>query len=282
VDPGLIQDIFATTLVVSVMLGVGLDVDRTSLRALVKQWPILLRAGAFNHVLVPIVAWGIAEALGVPQQTKLAMLLIASVPGGPVGSLLVRHGRGDLALSVALVITLGLTNTIATPLSLSLLGVEADRAAFFAATLRTVFGVVVLPLLVGQAIRGASLVWAGRVSKVATMLANVLLVGLIVGMSALNGHLITEFDGRTIAAMAALMIFCLGGGALIGGRSRPIQAATGLTGGVRNIALALLLAPRMLDDYGQLVVLLYPLFVLILASSATLLFRAVNARPQLN
>ncbi|MFT5993629.1 MAG: BASS family bile acid:Na+ symporter, partial [Bradymonadia bacterium] len=267
-DPGLIQDIFATTLVVSVMLGVGLDVDRTSLRALVKQWPILLRAGAFNHVLVPIVAWGIAEALGVPQQTKLAMLLIASVPGGPVGSLLVRHGRGDLALSVALVITLGLTNTIATPLSLSLLGVEADRAAFFAATLRTVFGVVVLPLLVGQAIRGASLVWAGRVSKVATMLANVLLVGLIVGMSALNGHLITEFDGRTIAAMAALMIFCLGGGALIGGRSRPIQAATGLTGGVRNIALALLLAPRMLDDYGQLVVLLYPLFVLILASSA--------------
>ena len=272
-DPGLIQDIFATTLVVSVMLGVGLDVDRTALRALAKRWPILLRAGAFNHLLVPVVAWVIADAFGVPHQTKLAMLLVASVPGGPVGSLLVRHGRGDLALSVALVITLGLTNTIATPLSLSLLGVEADRAAFFAATLRTVFGVVVLPVLVGQAIRGVSLRWARRVSKVATMLANVLLVGLIIGMSALKGHLITEFDGRTIAAMATLMIFCLGGGALVGGRARPLQAATGLTSGVRNIALALLLAPRMLDDYGQLVVLLYPLFVLVLASTATILFR---------
>jgi len=29
----------------------------------------------------------------------------------------------------------------------------------------------------------------------------------------------------------------------------------------------------MLDDYGQLVVLLYPLFVLVLASTATILFR---------
>jgi hypothetical protein len=75
------------------------------------------------------------------------------------------------------------------------------------------------------------------------------------------------------------MLGVLGGVLGSGGDVRD-RCAVGLTSGVRNIALALLLAPRVLDDHGQMVVLLYPVFVILLVTASMFGFRArIGATP---
>lgn len=270
-----IQDLFATILVVSVMLAVGFDLRWRDLTAIRDEPGPLLRGLAFNHVGGPLLALAIAAMFAVPESTARAMWLVAAVPGGPVGAMLVKHGRGNLALSVALVVCFGLFNTIATPLSLSFIAdIEAaDRVAFVAKTMQTVALVVVLPLAVGMTVRRRFERPAAILKKVANGVANVLLVGLIVGIGGARAHEILAFDARTLLAMATLVLAGIAGGALVAGRGLQNRCAVGITSGVRNIALALLLAPRVLDDSGQMVVLLYPVFVILLATATMFGFR---------
>lgn len=270
-----IQDLFATILVVSVMLAVGFDLRWRDLTAIKDEPGPLARGLLFNHVGGPLLALGIAALFAVPDSTARAMWLVAAVPGGPVGAMLVKHGRGHLALSVALVVCFGVINTVATPLSLSFIADldPADRVQFVVRTMQTVALVVVAPLAVGMTVRARLPKVAGPAKKVANALANLLLVGLIVGIGAVRAHEILVFDARTLGAMATLVLAGILGGALVAGRGLPIRCAVGITSGVRNIALALLLAPRVLDDDGQLVVLLYPVFVILLATAAMFGFR---------
>lgn len=270
-----IEDLFATILVVSVMLAVGFDLRWSDLTAIKDEPGPLARGLLFNHVGGPLLAFGIAMLFAVPESTAHAMWLVAAVPGGPVGAMLVKHGRGHLALSVALVVCFGVFNTIATPISLSLIA-DLDPAArlqFIGRTMQTVALVVVAPLAVGMTIRARAPQVAAPAKKVANIVANVLLVGLIVGIGSMRAHEILDFDARTLGAMATLVLAGIAGGALVAGKGLHVRCAVGITSGVRNIALALLLAPRVLDESGQMVVLLYPVFVIFLATAAMFGFR---------
>jgi len=276
------QDLFATVLVVSVMLAVGFDLRWRDLSAIRQQPGPLVRGLLFNHVGGPLLALGLARLFAVPASTAAAMWLIAAVPGGPVGAMLVKHGRGNLALSVALVVCFGVFNTVATPFSLSFIGdiPASDRAAFVLSTMRTVVLVVVVPLAAGMLVRRHAPRVAAPAKKVANAIANVLLIGLIVGVGGARGHLILDFDVRTILAVASLVMLGVLGGVLVSGGDVRDRCAVGLTSGVRNIALALLLAPRVLDDHGQMVVLLYPVFVILLVTASMFGFRArIGATP---
>ena len=179
-----IQDLFATVLVVSVMLAVGFDLRWRDLSAIRQQPGPLVRGLVFNHVGGPLLALGLARLFAVPASTAAAMWLIAAVPGGPVGAMLVKHGRGNLALSVALVVCFGVFNTVATPFSLSFVGdiPPSDRAAFVLSTMRTVVLVVVVPLAAGMLVRRHAPRVAAPAKKVANAIANLLLIGLIVGV----------------------------------------------------------------------------------------------------
>ena len=277
-----IQDLFATVLVVSVMLAVGFDLRWRDLSAIRHQPGPLVRGLVFNHLGGPLLALGLAKLFAVPASTAAAMWLIAAVPGGPVGAMLVKHGRGNLALSVALVVCFGVFNTLATPLSLSFIAdlPSADRLAFVLSTMRTVLLVVVVPLATGMLVRRHAPRVAAPAKKLANALANVLLIGLIVGVGGAQGHLILDFDLRTILAVASLVLLGVAGGVLVAGGDLRDRCAVGLTSGVRNIALALLLAPRVLDDHGQMVVLLYPVFVILLVTASMFGFRArIGAAP---
>lgn len=267
-----VQSIIATVLVVSVMLSVGLDVRWRSVANAFRRPGALARGLLFNHLAVPALALGVALLFGLSEPATLALVLCAALPGGPVGALMVQQSRGDLPLGVALLLSMAALNVIATPITLAVFDLEGGMGLVLRIG-RVIATGVLLPLVVGLVVRDRYEPFAIRAQKVAKIVANVLLAGIIVGMVIVRWESVFGFQARTLAAFATVVTATLVGGWLVAGRSAPRQAALSMVSGVRNIAVALLLAPQVLEGEDQLLVPLYSLFMLIIVPLAMLAFR---------
>ncbi|MFT6398456.1 MAG: BASS family bile acid:Na+ symporter, partial [Bradymonadia bacterium] len=116
------RDIFVALLVVCVMLSVGFEMQVHQLRAAFKR-PLRLVGGlTYEHIMVPLLAFGIATAVAAPPAGKLAVILCACTPGGPVGPAFVRNGKGDLPFAVTMVVMMAALNVVMTPLTLTMFG----------------------------------------------------------------------------------------------------------------------------------------------------------------
>ena len=263
-----LQDIVSTILVVAVMLAVGLDIRWPFVMAAFRRTSELWRGLAFNHVAVPAIAVACASLFGLSGPATLALVLCAALPGGPVGALMVQHGEGDLPYGVALLLSTAAINVIATPVTLALLGVEGGAEIVMRVGRVIALGVLI-PLVVGLAIRARFERFAVRTQKITQLFANLLLGAIIIGMVVTRWRFIFEFEVVTLVAYALVVAATLIGGALVVGPRPEARSALSMVSGVRNIAVALLLAPMLLSPGDQLLVPLYSLFMLTIVPIGT-------------
>lgn len=239
----------AIGLLVSIMLlSVGLRVAVADVMAIRRVPGQLVWALLVNLVLVPAAAMGLCSSMSMAPAVTMAMVLCAAAPGGPMGPLLAGMAGAHLGFAVALMVLLAMLSVVTTPVTLWLM-LPTDFAGAGASTFAiaaTLAKFQLAPLLVGMAIRRWRPLAAARLAAPATRLANWLLVAVVAALGVTKGHMLGTVESRGIAAMMILVLACL----LLGGagQSSPIARAAALCTGVRNLALALLLAAQHFPD----------------------------------
>lgn len=79
--------------VASTLFAVGLGTTGSMLRRAVGDARLLLGALAANLIVVPLIAWGLAELLAPDRSTFISLVLAGASPGGPFGAKLAQIQR---------------------------------------------------------------------------------------------------------------------------------------------------------------------------------------------
>jgi len=241
-----LQSATVGTLIVLMMLAVGLRVTAGALAAVVRRRALVARVVVVNVVGIPLLGLGIAKLLAVPPPVAAAMLLCAAAPGGPLGPILAGLADADLALATGLMVVLAVLSVVTTPMVAALAVPELDgvRIEMFP-VLTTVVAFQLVPLGLGMTIRGAAPRRASRLAAPAATAANGLLAALVIGLVVTRASVLTELGLQSVAAMTTFV-----GATVLAGdrlaRARAERRAVALSTGVRNLALALLLADTYL------------------------------------
>lgn len=263
----LIQDVFVAALVVSVMLSVGFTLDPAQLRDVLGRRLQIASALSFEHALMPLLAFGIAVALGAPPSGVAAVVLCAAAPGGPVGPVFAQQARGDVALAVSLVVVMGILNVVTTPLTLTLFGLGADVPGGVALPLiRTIALFQLLPLGVAMYWRRHRPDSAAVLGKLCETATKAIIAFLIVGVTIARWELLWQLDRRTLAAVGLCCLVSVGGGYIALQGDRAARRALACVAGVRNLSLGLLVASTAFDEETLLAVMVYGLLMLVVVA----------------
>ncbi|UPV99251.1 Na+-dependent transporter [Halorussus gelatinilyticus] len=207
-----------------------LSVDRSALAR------ILL-----GHAAMPVVAFGVARALGLSPGLTAGFVLLGAVTPELVTPTMTALADGDIALASTALVVIGVGSTLFTPLAVAALlgaGLEIDgwRIAESLAV------AVVAPMAVAVGARTRWTVRVGRYDEYYTTVSAVMVVVVIGGVTAANADLIRAETGLLLSVGVGALAVNLAGYALgwVGTRSAdaPVRVAGTLSVGMRDFAVA--------------------------------------------
>ena len=231
----------------SSMSGIGLGLTLQQIVAPLRNVKLVVFALIANFLLAPLLAVSIARLLRLDEPFALGLLLLGLAAGAPFMPKIVGIAKGDLALSVGLMVLLMVGTTIFLPVALPLLvkGVQVNpwKIAKFLTLL------LLLPLIVGLIVKARAASIAVRVRPFLERVSTVALLAMIVLLIALNFQAVLRIFG-TGAIGAALLFAVLSAlaGWLLGGRDPAQQTVLGLGTGLRNIPAALVVSVQNFKD----------------------------------
>jgi BASS family bile acid:Na+ symporter len=194
-----------------------------------------------GHVGMPVVAFGVARALGLSPAVTAGFVLLGAVTPELVTPTMTELAGGDTALAVTVLVATGVGSLVVVPAALALLvGTAAGVDA--AAVVEQLLLAVVEPIGVAVAVRARFEDRVGRYEGVYPAVSAVMVVLIMGGVAAANAGLVRGDLGRlppVVAASAALNAVGYALGWLVAtGTDRPTRIAAALSLGMRDFAVA--------------------------------------------
>src|SRR5271165_7052644 len=176
------QKITAVVMLVSLMLGAGMEINRQQLMAALKNGGLIARALLANFIIVPILGVVLVRLFQLSDYIAVGFLLMAIAPGVPF---LVRAaGRqpgGSLGLAAALAFIMPALSIITIPLTAPLvLPPDADAHVPGLQLAMTLILFQLVPLLIGLAIADRAPALAEKLKRPLTLLFFVAIAALLV------------------------------------------------------------------------------------------------------
>jgi BASS family bile acid:Na+ symporter len=206
------DSIFSTTLlplslaIIMVSLGLSLTVADF---ARVFKFPKGVGIGLVNLLVVsPLLAFGVAELVGLEAALAAGLVLLGASPGGTTANLLTHVARGDTALSITMTAISSVAAVLTVPLYLGF-AIDHFNAGFeedpeMTAVAARVFFITVVPLAIGMAIRARRTDWAARNEGRARQIALGLFVFVVAATIANESEAITDHFADLAAATLLL------------------------------------------------------------------------------
>lgn len=246
------------------LFGVALDTPFAALTDHLKRPWILVAGVVGQFLLLPALTLALCHLLDVRGSVALGMLLVACMPAGNLSNLLTHRARGDVALSIAMTSASNIVALAATPALFAfwsrrygpadelLTRIDLDPVAM-ALEIALLIGIpFVLGMLVGAKRPG----WAARARRPMDIAILSLLLFVILGGIASRAGLIIEHIGEVALAVVLQNLMVLAVGYLMARAlflgPRAARAMT-LEMGIRNTALALVIALAYFDELGGVV-----------------------------
>ena len=243
---------------VSSMLSVGLAYGLGQILAPLREARAVFRALVANFVLVPLLAVGIERLMPMEPPLALGLFLLAGSAGAPFLIKLASAAKSDLALSAGLLALLVPATVVFLPFYVPLAMIHPTfRGLAYAPSKVLVLGLpllttLVLPLLVGVAMKAVAARWAARLVPIGGKVSTVAVVAVIVSTFGANfPELIRILKTGAILAGVLLVLGAFVVGYLLSRHER--RAVLGLGTAQRNVAAALVLASRDFADRDVLV-----------------------------
>ena len=233
--------------VLSTMVGTGLGLQVAEIVAPLRSGRLIVLALVANFVAMPLVAVGLARAIRLEESIAIGLLLLGTAAGSPSLPKLAQVAKGNLALSVGLMVLLMVITVGYLPLVLPwLLPGTSVRPGQIAGSLAAS---ILVPLAAGLLVNPWRPDVAARVKPVLDKISNVSLIVLVVLQTVLNFPSIVAVFGT--GGILAGVVFLAAGyaiGWVLGGPSSDARVVLGFGTAQRNIAAALVVAGQSFDD----------------------------------
>jgi BASS family bile acid:Na+ symporter len=168
-----------------VMLGMGMTLTWQSFAAVLRRPQRIGLGLGLQYAVMPLAAWVIALALGLPPALTAGLVLVGASPGGTASNVVCYLARGDLALSITLTTASTLLAIVATPL-LTWVYVGQQVPVPVLDMLVSIFKVVLLPVTVGVAVNsilGERLAPLKHLFPLLSVAAIVLIIAIVVALN---------------------------------------------------------------------------------------------------
>jgi len=278
---GLEQALLAALLVV-LMMGMGASLTLADFRAVLKSPRGPLIGLASQYGWMPLIAFGLARALGLANDQAISLIIVGCTPGGTTSNLFTYYAKADVALSISMTALSTIVAVVVMPLLLIVYASSFTDAALKVpyGNITTTLAVMLAPLAIGMFVRARSPGAAAVLEKVGS-LAGIGVLGLLIVTGLVrNGELLAQTTPAMYAAAIGLGVVGFGLGYLLASLmkvDRPGRRAIAFETGIQNspLALGIILAsfPAALHERMLWLPLLYALFVLLSASLLTLWWR---------
>ncbi len=251
-----IESLYAVLLLTALALNgiaIGSVTRLAQLTAPVREAGLVARIMMLDVVIVPLIVIGTTVTLDVDPATRAGLVLVSAASSGPIGIALSRIARGDVPLSVTIVVGLGALNLVTVPLVTTLL-LPAGITIPIMTLLTSLVGLAVAPLLLGRLVArirdmtGTGEVAYGRLIGLVRRIADVALAGAVTTALFLEPREVLAVLGGPVLGIACvvMLVVALTARAVTDDPARIRTVA--ITINARAVGLALALATLHLGD----------------------------------
>ena len=238
-----------------VMLGLGLSLTVADF-ARVLRYPRAVLVGLFTQTVVLVtVAYLFARLFSLPPELAVGMMLLAASPGGATANIYSHLARGDVALNITLTAINSALALVTLPLIVNAaLGHFLGQDQYVPPPTRKVIevaAIIVIPVLVGMALRAGSTRLAARLEKPIRIFAVVVLAAVILAAIAAEWERLPGFIAAVGAACLAFNLLSMGIGYALPRMlrlPREQSIAISMEIGIHNGTLAIFIALNVLQD----------------------------------
>ncbi|MDQ3929665.1 MAG: bile acid:sodium symporter [Chloroflexota bacterium] len=250
-----ISQLASLAFAVTTMLAMGMGLTLRQVLMPLRNVRFILAALGINFVIVPAVAWLLAQVLGLAPDIRIGLLLIGCAAGAPMVPKLVQIAKGDAGSAAALVALLIVVTVVFAPLALPLLlpGVTVDSGAI--ATNLSLQ--MLLPLAIGILMRERWEEEAAEYRPTVGIISNVALVALFLTTVGANLPGVIGLLGTGgIIATILLIVAAIAAGYLIGIPAGVERRVLALGAGQRNMAAAFVIGADNFPNLPNVLILI--------------------------
>ncbi|MEM7135542.1 MAG: bile acid:sodium symporter family protein [Myxococcota bacterium] len=241
-----------------IMAGMGLGLTFGEFRQVFVRPRAMVVGTVAQVILIPLIAFGLASAMGLRPEIAIGLVIIAACPGGTTSNIFTLLARGNVALSITLTVLASLLTILTIPLftnhALDLYATGEAAQTVRLPIVRTVFtllAVVVVPVLLGMGVRRISLSFAQRAEPYVGRFGLLVLVVLILAIVYGTRNEILSLLAQAGPAAAALSIVGIGAG-FLSSRLLGVSTRDGLTiaieVGIKNGTIGLMVTLTLLQS----------------------------------
>ncbi len=220
-------------MIVATMFAAGLATTTKALGSVFRNIMLVILVLITAFVLRPLVGWGVTMIFPLGVAASIVMLLLASVPGAPLGVKFAMSAKADLTTAASLQVLLAVIGSFTfAPTANFLIGASGlgDEFALPVADLvRTVVVLQIVPFLVGMAVRHwtpeHAVDWRPPVQQVANYTLLIVIVLALLGSWRI---ILGMFGDLTILAHTVFIVIMVLLGYFISKGDSSIRKGTGL------------------------------------------------------
>ncbi len=227
-----------------IMLGMGMTLTLSDFAVVAKRpWALLLGVAA-QYVVMPLLGFGIAYALGLSAALTAGMVLVGAAPGGTASNVMVYLAKGDTALSVAMTSVSTLLAPLLTPVLVLWLAGEylpVDTGGLFVSILK----IVLVPIVLGVGLRLLFPALIARVLDVLPLVSVIAITAVVMAVVAASADTLLSIGLVLVVAVVVHNALGLSLGYAIGkvcGLDVASRRAVSIEVGMQNSGLAAALA----------------------------------------
>ncbi len=245
-----IVSVLAAVTLIEMMVSLGLGVKASDAVDVGRQRVLLLRVFFANYVIVPGAAVALLALFRASPLVAAGFMVVAVCPGAPYAPPFTGMAKGNVNLSVGLMVLLAASSAILAPVLLALLMPIVASDAGDAAVkinvfkmLGTLLGAQLLPLSLGLWVRHSNAALAEKLKPPASSLSLALNLLLLTVIIAAQYQTLAEIHIKGYFGMLCLLLATFAAGWLVTKRKQDeISKSIVLTTAVRNVGVSLVIA----------------------------------------
>jgi BASS family bile acid:Na+ symporter len=238
-------NILAAITLIEMMTTIGLGVTLSDVLRVSRSWDLVARAVLANYILVPAAAVGLLLLFRATPMVAAGFLVAAVCPGAPYGPPFTAMAKGNVPVSVGLMVILAGSSAIIAPLLLQfllpLMAGDAPLEINVAKMVGTLLGAQLLPLSVGLLVRHQFPSLADRLKRPAGKLSALLNLLLLAAILFVQFRGLAEIHLVSYVGMLSLLLATMLAGLLAGGRTSENRKGLVITTSVRNVGVSLVI-----------------------------------------
>lgn len=253
-ESNVLTELFLPLALAVIMFGMGLSLRFDDFRRIL-VYPKAVSLGLFNQlVLLPLVAFAIANLLQLSPELAVGLMILAACPGGATSNLITHLAKGDSALSITLTAFSSLITVITIPFLVNfsigyfIPGGEEQKLEIMG-TVIAVLAITIIPVVIGMLVLKKAPVlahkWEGPFRKFST----VFFVLIVVAAFVKEKDNLVQFFIDAGPASLALNLATLGLGyglAKVAGLSFRQSLTIAVESGIQNGTLGITIAATLI------------------------------------